>query len=370
VADLLQTCEQFSALCLTLPEARVQPSGKAEVREFTIGGREGKSFALFVTSGEQRGVHLRSVDPAVTDDRRFERSRAAGFLPSNWIHLRWTSAGPDWEELEKLLVESHRLTTRRGEGVPTDDETDRFHPVLGKALSSTYPHLRPKGALHAGGPPAELTPVAEVEIALWAAARVEDLVPEAHQKQYARVLELARLALSLTQKKFNLPRPHLLELREAAGTAVWNYQVSQAILAARGLAEATAALGDGAPVGEGAAAATDRAARAMLEVGRNEDLTAFLEELDERILAREFEAAALQKTGEVPPPVQVLWRGSDEQGFTSIWLVRLLDGGYGLLHGVGRRWLLSQGARDELLAAIPDQMREAATQVAQLRDVG
>jgi hypothetical protein len=108
----------------------------------------------------------------------------------------------------------------------------------------------------------------------------------------------------------------------------------------------------------------------MLEVGRNEDLTAFLEELDERILAREFEAAALQKTGVVPPPVQVLWRGSDEQGFTSIWLVRLLDGGYGLLHGVGRRWLLSQGARDELLAAIPDQMREAATQVAQLRDVG
>jgi hypothetical protein len=101
-----------------------------------------------------------------------------------------------------------------------------------------------------------------------------------------------------------------------------------------------------------------------------EQLTAFVADVDDKVLNAEFSAIAAVRTHR--PGVsceRVLWRGADARGNAGRWLARLASGRWVLVQKLGRRWEWIEGTRDHTLACVPDQDFPSAMRIALLRDI-
>jgi hypothetical protein len=121
-----------------------------------------------------------------------------------------------------------------------------------------------------------------------------------------------------------------------------------------------------------AALAAERAVQALQ--GRRDPaiVRAYIVALDDRILLdelsgidEEFDAKRKASKG----VARVLWRGTNEKGLPSAWLVRLGKGSYGLRHKAGTRFVWVTGSRDDVIASVPDAAFEGAAKIAIDRDV-
>lgn len=305
--------------CRAFANTRVEPLGQG-VR-YRIG--RGKCFAVWVTEGDQPGLHLRTVD-AQPGCKPSTLGRAFIEQTHNFIWFAPARARPD-DALGSLLAKSHALATRKDGGVVRGGPwRDRFI-VLRKALEATPAALCPPGLFHAGGPAAKIlgnegsSSVALANFCL-------EWLDEAPAGVLRRAKALAKHA--------HQSRMGGYETRASSQAAQIAVLVVEQLVSKR----------DG---------------RALAH---------FLEALDDRILAAEFGAVTRLRTGTPLECERVLWRGSDPKGNAGQWLARLSRGRYALLRKLGARWVLHDGERDEVLAQLSDDVFSAAARVAQFRD--
>jgi hypothetical protein len=341
-----------------------------------VGVDDRKLFAFVIPSGDEQGVHLRSVDPAVTgDSARFAPSRVFLVTRSNWVRLLPQGEAPSDEALRALVLESHRLTQMRSEGVAPRNEHGDVYAALAKALEAATDEERPPPPFHAGGPMAKLTGSGSVSVAVACAEHVASLVPVGERKGYDRALALARKAVEAAPA-----RKGLVALQDPLENIVGaRAKGSHALRAAHSAAAAAALLcrGSADTVWKNTARAAEHAVHALQEKGDPAAVREFIRLLDDWILVAEIvgidpelggKAEKNKKEHQQSP--RVLWRASNEKGYPVAWLVRFQDGSYGLRHKVGPRCRWDTGARDDVLASVPDAAFERAVAFALDRDGG
>jgi hypothetical protein len=336
---------------------------------FRIGANATRLFTFSLLEGKHAGVYLRSLDSKLAADPRF--SSCSGFAgnPTNWVRLsRWEAGIPD-EELYGLLVESHRLTLTRNEGVPPRTEFGDVHSILLRALNTAAPEQRPPPPFHAGGPMPKVTGAGAYRVAIACAEHVRGLVPDAQRDEYDRVLAAARRAPVVVRAVQAQPTDHepfyehCRTLEKAAKSRPTD---ARALGAARRAAGGALSLAYDKPdmVGQNASHAAERAVQALRETGDGASVRAFIEALDDWILLEEIRS--------IDPDVsvrRVLWRATNEKGFAAAWLVRFEDDSYGLRHKPKSRFMWIRGSRDDVLASVPDKSFQLAVAFAFERDV-
>lgn len=352
--------ETFEALCLEQKLAKRYRWNDATSVCWQVGRQ--KVFAVWVSAGDQVGPHLRCNDEAVRGAGRVARSTLSNRPIEVKNNFLWLDPTAKWteEELRGLVVASHALATRKDGGVTRGDELSALFIALRRGLKATPAELRPPPPFHAGGPapkPLRNEGPSSRALAVWGARLLAEFVPAEERAAHARAMALAEAATA----KYD---------------ALWAGSSekggSRALQAAR-----LAKLAHGSMAGgyetRASSYAGDIAAlvvEELLERGLHAKVTPFLAELDERLLNAEFAAVARERVGrELLEPERVLWRGTDAKGNAGRWFVRLGPGRYALLHKVGPRWTMVEGARDDVLANVPDAEFAAATTIAYPRDV-
>jgi hypothetical protein len=369
MADMDVVWKKVSQICDKLSEAASVRIPRGDIRAFRVGRSNTKLFVFLAPTEKDRGLHLRSVDPAVLGDARFEESRV--FLSAgrtNWVRLKWTPDEPDWEKLTRLLVESHRLTMGKNQGIPPRSAFGDVYPILGKALAIAGPNERPAPPYHADGPMPKLPATSALAVALWSAEQVRSFAPVEHLADIDAALALVRDLLAdppanvATAYQVGRFRKLYERLRTASATRPKD---SRALGAAKRAAGAGASLSRGKPdmVWEGAALAAERAVQALQDAAGPQRVRAYLEALDDRILREEI--GALDGSEKVD---RVLWRGANEKGMPALWLVRFEGGGHGLRRKLGARYAWLKGSKDDVLASVPDIDFDRAVKTALVRD--
>jgi hypothetical protein len=299
-----------------------------------------REFAAWVAEGEQRGLHVRSADPALPRSTAFRGKH-------NWVYV----ANATVEATPALIASSRRVSGQRGGGRPALTELDIYKP-LAKAITGL-----PVTGLHAGGPRAKvLSGERDVATALCiaCAARVIDTQREDEAELIAKLRKLldkggshSVMYKAAHGDKRETESEALLALRNAvaaanAGSQSCNTYVTQTLV---------------------------RTIKGLVERESAESAIAFAVELDELIMRHEFEAAyAHHRKGIAPAFERVLWRGADAKNFPAWWLVRLGVGSYGLLGKLGPRWTWTVADRDNTLATVPDALFARAVEIAVARD--
>lgn len=108
------TLRQLIELCLTLPEATIEPAGRHT--GFVV---RGKKFAWYLDDHHGDGKVALSVRMAPGDNRQLvEIAPDRYFLPAyvaqhGWVSLRLDLGAIDWDEVASLLKESFRLQAPR-----------------------------------------------------------------------------------------------------------------------------------------------------------------------------------------------------------------------------------------------------------------
>lgn len=232
-----------------------------------------------------------------------------------------------------------------------------LHPIMKKVFGVIAAPDRP-ALHHAGGPAVKIVryegPACHA-IAVWHAELLADTIRPEERDACA---ELMRRATVRPQPPYNELGDPNTETRDHG---------SPGRIAASCAARARAAMAGGYD----ARAATYAADSALLVLARLEGakVKAYVTELDDRLLAYEYLAAARDKGGREVSASRVLWRGSDAKGDCGHWLVRASAGQYAYLSKEGARWKLTEGPRDDILACVPDALFEHATATAIARDV-
>jgi hypothetical protein len=331
--------------------------GPGAVPAFRIGANVSRLFAFSVREGEHAGVYLRSLDPKVTADPRFFPCRGLGW-PTNWVRLSLQDAGLAGDELGALVVESHRLTLTRNEGVPPRTAYGDVHRILMSALDAASPEERPPPPYHAGGPTPKLPLAAALRIAIACAEHVAKLVPDPQRDEYERVLALTRKVLdpAVPRSSYTLAEVSISRSTEARALHV----ARRAAYCAMQLRSKPDEVGGNAEL------TAEYAVQALHEAGDTAAVRAFLETLDDWILVAELQSVDAEMGAGVR---RVLWRAANEKGFAAAWLVRFDDGSYGLRHKVKTRFAWFRGSRDDVLASVPDASFDPAVRIALDRDV-
>ncbi len=256
----------------------------------------------------------------------------------------------------------------------------KLYAPLRRGLAAADPAQRPEG-LHAGGPALKILAQegpAATSLALWTVETIQHLVPAAEQAALEEGLAQLREVLALRERLVAALPPEKVRMGEgyealskAAGKLKDPAGESAPLVAVRAALGAFRCLPGG--YNERAVSfcgdAVEAAVKALSGEG-GESVRRYLVELDERALALEFAAWASAKGPLQAPPAirRVLWRGADEKGHPALWVVRLAEGGHGILSKVGRRWAWTQGTRDEVLASVPDAQFAAAVETTTARD--
>jgi len=111
VSDVL---ERLSAVCLELPEARREPSGRHA--SFRVRGR---TFVYFLDDHHGDGiVGLNAKAAPGVAERLMEEDPQRFYRPAylwhrGWVGLRLDTPQVDWDEVTGLAVESYRLCAPR-----------------------------------------------------------------------------------------------------------------------------------------------------------------------------------------------------------------------------------------------------------------
>jgi predicted DNA-binding WGR domain protein len=366
---------RFVALCLeSVASSESTWRHRGETRSFSVEGGAYREFAFWRLAGEQVGMHVRYGDPTLVDDPRYEPSTARG--TSNWLHI--LPGDHDWEEIERLVIESHTIAQQRGGGHLA---AKKLYFPLKKGYEAAAELARPQ-SLHAGGPAAKILSAegpAAFRLSLWAAEQVAPLVPKKEKAALDGELERLRGANAtydeITATHSDTERRMYSGYEKLREVSKNLYQQmiegdSLAVACARGCNETFRDI----PGGYSQRALSDAgvaivsAVQALAE-GRGDDaVTDFLVALDERVMIEEFNATCLAKTKQPAPAIaKVLWRGADDKGYPAFWIVRAGER-YAFLGKIGRRWGLQEGDLDSVLALVPDALFEAAAMMVYERD--
>lgn len=358
--------ERFAVLCAAQPTALpLRYEDKKATSSWTVGRK--KVFATWVFEGDEIGPHLRSNDPAVREDPRVKPTSTPTAQMEKTNNFVWLDPGAAWsnDELEKLLVASHSLSSRKDGGIKRGGSYGDLFIVLRKALLAAPEDMRTAPPHHAGGPAAKILgnegPTSRA-MAVWLAKLLAPLASEDEAPHVKKSLELAEAE----RAKY-----------DALWSAAYDKGGSRALRAAR-----FAQLAHGSMAGGYETRASSYAAdiavlviEQWLEDGvadrphTKQKVRDLLEEIDDRILNAELAAVARDKLGrEGVQCERVLWRGTDAKGNAGRWIARMEAGVYVMITKVGPRWQWIEGPRDHVLASVPDDDFEAATQIAIDRD--
>jgi predicted DNA-binding protein (MmcQ/YjbR family) len=102
--------DRLSAICLELPEAKREVSGRHAA--FRVRGR---TFAYFLDDHHGDGIvglnakAAPGIAEALIDDAPDRFYRPAYLGHRGWVGLRLDTAGFDWDEVAGVVVESYRL---------------------------------------------------------------------------------------------------------------------------------------------------------------------------------------------------------------------------------------------------------------------
>jgi hypothetical protein len=362
--------DAFGAMCLALPKVKRARWTLGKDRRdipkdrhvYRIDKLE-RDFAVWMTTGDQIGAHVRHADPGKSG---FAKSKAMRGANSNWIYV----PNVEGDALKKLVESSYQVSQQRGGGVMPA----LFGP-LARGVALADPKQLPPD-MHAGGPAAKIIgqegPSA-FRIALWSAQHIFDLVPKSEKT--ALTLSLAQLVAADVLYVELLP-----ELMKKGGRMGKTYEridkaadalkdpegESPPIVAARAAVQAYACLPGG--YNERAVKAAGDAVEVVVRALAGAAVREYLAELDDRILIEEMDAAMLDKKIEHPEIERVLWRGIDAKGFPALWVARFAGKSYGLFWKLGARWTLTTGTRDDIVATIPDAHLEKAVDIILRRD--
>jgi hypothetical protein len=251
----------------------------------------------------------------------------------------------------------------------------KYFPVLDRGVAMADEREKPKW-LHAGGPAAKIVgqeAPAAFRIALWCASLIRTQV---HDDERGG-LEATLTGLNRARVLYDEVLPDLIKPR---GRTVANY---------RKLHEFAYTLRE--PVGNSPAVIAARYAllafrhvpgahtvRAVQYAGDASDIVCaqlagdqrrdYLRALDDVILGEELAAVLLRRRLAPVAISRVLWRGTDQDGATAMWLVREHREVYGLLWRPGKRWTYQAADRANTFATVPDKQFARAVEVATARD--
>ncbi|MBW2735955.1 MAG: hypothetical protein JRH20_26520, partial [Deltaproteobacteria bacterium] len=312
---------------------------------------------------DQEGMHLRYGDPALLDDPRFEPSRAHHGT-TNWLHV--PPVDLDWAVIEGMIKKSHTIAQQRGGGHLA---AKKLYRPLSKGYETALEADRPQ-SLHAGGPAAKILAQegpASFRLAIWATRQVAHLLPKGQRPALAgelKRLDEASEGYDTIVREVRMGKRY--KAMDAISNRLWKNIVKgestpiRCAIAANRVFHCIPGGYSQRAVGH-AVTAIECAVKALNEAGGGEAVTEFLLELDDRVLAEEFSAACPAKAKQPAPAFErVLWRGADDKGYPALWLVRLAGERHAFLGKLGRRWRLSEGSIDDMLALVPDEHFEAA----------
>jgi hypothetical protein len=107
--------------------------------------------------------------------------------------------------------------------------------------------------------------------------------------------------------------------------------------------------------GAAARPAVAKAVKLIAEREGQAEAGAFLDRLDDELRRVDVIHALEQRKREPTAPItRAIHRGANSDGEVVLWCAELADGRFGLFRKEGRRWLWSEGPRDEIVALVPD----------------
>ncbi len=224
------------------------------------------------------------------------------------------------------------------------------HNVLQAARTALG--LAPEAPAHGGAPLPLLYNATYMELVLWIADRVAPKLPEAVRAKHDAIVAAARGVRAPEQlsKKDRAVLTGCIARTGAYGA--WEVDPASPIVVAQGVALDACECDVNANCGKGTRAAAVAAAKLLGP--------SFLEALDAEIVR--LDAVTMLQKQEIDPGARVeatLWRGATGAK-TTHWIVKLDDGRFGLLSKVKGKWRWHEGARDDVLATVPEaHMKEA-----------
>lgn len=234
------------------------------------------------------------------------------------------------------------------------------HAAFVAALRAAPIEALPPGPYHRGGAAPSLGGGGTVALALFLARAVEHTVPAKDRRQFDAVVTLASEALAAGRGEVSKA------LEQAAGK---DAKVPQLSIARAAAVEARGWYRRPDLVGTSLRAVAPKAVNVLLEADGVDAVRAMLVAMDDAIM-RLCVSWALSSKNKTPtrPIARGVWfntiKVSSSGARQGLWLGQMDDGRYGLLSKVGPRWTWTEGARDDVLATVPDVLFEEAVMAA------
>lgn len=240
---------------------------------------------------------------------------------------------------------------------PASKPYDNAHHLLIHALTVTASELHPARPFHGGGPQPKIDAAGYVAAALWLADRADPFVDPRDRESFDGWVELARRHVAFGSDDTSL-RPTLYQAIAATATRI---PLKIGVWAAHEAANCAFR-----PIYAGGAArpSARQFAKLLVKRGSGDSVRAYLHDLDS--LCVHLEADTMVRGHSLSPsarPDRSVWRGITNDR-ASHWLLKLVDGNFALIGKIGSRWTLTEGARDYVLAHIPDAQLDAAVAAA------
>lgn len=236
---------------------------------------------------------------------------------------------------------------------------DDAHHLLRGALKGSPPDAHPAEPFHGGGPMPKFDAEAYAVAALWLADRVAPLVDPRDRALFDEHVALARAEHAAPKGD----PARLAKLRGVDAKSASRVPAKVALWAAN---EAWNATTHSIYAGTPTRAAFANVAKHYAKKAPAE-LPPYLAAVDALCVHLEL-LTVLRDRGKTLPasPVETPYRGLTD-GKPSHYVTRLGDGRWAVLAKEGARWQLHVGARDEVLASVPDALFQAAVRATALR---
>ncbi|MGC4120003.1 MAG: hypothetical protein QM765_36575 [Myxococcales bacterium] len=240
-----------------------------------------------------------------------------------------------------------------------------LNPILAAAVAATEPRVlehQPRFV----GPTPQLAPAELARLGVWCARWVEAAVPASARREFSEAIAEAEGYVADRESARRYP--------SSQGNA--RYPPEHLSIARLAAAAARRAVNNPAATRVALCAAVKLVVRLERGSARRDPVNGalrvarFLEALDEEIFRLEASAAVLEHAGECEAEVEaVLWR-KPQGGKVAYWLLRLAtaEPRYGLLAKRSGRWQWIEGARDDALSTVPDELFPEAVETSLKRD--
>lgn len=247
----------------------------------------------------------------------------------------------------------------------------KAHAILRGALRAVPVEVRPPAPWHAGGPALSCPAPGHVGVSLWCAELLGDRAARGEKKESSRIRALVDDFLE-EPRMVQSPRSPEAKLHQQlaeAGTALESDSAPLACMRRAASGAATSLRGKPDLVFSSASASVLPTVKELTLRPQPMRVKDFLAQLDHRLMREELSGAFKERMKKPALALaEVLFRAADAKGKRSCFVARLERGHYGVLvrlqakAGTRANWTWVEGVRDDVLATVPDELFEAATQ--------